>query len=142
MRRLLVMVSCCAVAAVLTTWALQSGVFRGNPVVLSSAVASIPKCSPHPTPVAVEDLALKRWTSCDMGDLQVVFPDGQVVDIDAPGGSAGVLPNGTSDSFPRYYVENLGSYGVVAVRELARQPRTYWGAPKAVDLIRQTPDGI
>lgn len=106
--------------------------------------SAIPKtsCSAPYSQVAVDELADDRWTSCDMKDHVVVFPDGitaevgEVGAVTGPPGGNGPLPDNVT-----YVVENLGKYGVVAVRTDHGQ-RQYWGSSHGVDLLKKTPKGI
>jgi hypothetical protein len=106
--------------------------------------SAIPKtsCSDPYSQVAVAKLADDRWTSCNMKEHVVLFPDGitaevgEVGAVTGPPGGNGPLPDNVT-----YVVENLGKYGVVAVRTDHGQ-RQYWGSARGIGLLKKTPSGL
>jgi hypothetical protein len=106
--------------------------------------SEIPKasCSDLYSQVRVAKVAEQRWTSSDMKGHIVVFPDGitaqvgDVADVTGLAGGNGPLPDNIT-----YVVENLGKYGVIAVRT-DHGHRQYWGSSRGIDLLKKTPKGI
>lgn len=113
----------------------------GSPIIPESAIPKT-SCSDPYSQVVVTDLAQDKWTSCDMKGHVVVFLDGvtaevgEVGAITGPPGGNGPLPDHVS-----YVVENLGKYGVIAVRT-DHGHRQYWGSSRGIDLLKKTPKGI
>jgi hypothetical protein len=74
---------------------------------------------------------------CDPVGHRLVFPDGATVEITKFGGSTG-LDQGPGK--PRYYVENLGKWGVIGVR-VEGGAKQYWGANKGVRAVKNRRSG-
>jgi len=93
--------------------------------------------TPPNRPIPVEQLAQSRWLRCDPVGHYALFPDGEKVEISSYGGSTG-LDQGPGQ--PRYFVENLGKWGVIAVLKDG-DDKQYWGAARGVEAVKNRRSG-
>lgn len=128
--RLIVGLAAAAVLILIGT-VLWTRVFPSDVITLPPSASPEAKC-PTGSTVEVQDLAQHRWQNCDLVDGQVKFPDGSIVTVAEFGGSSGL---DLGQNAPRYFVENLGNYGVIAVRRYEGE-LTYWGPSKGQALVK------
>lgn len=92
----------------------------------------VPCDLPEDTEIEVDDLPAVSPVVCELRDVQVRFPDGQLVEIDAYSATGSVdIGDGRIYSFGSF-----DAYGLAVSVERPGEKRLWWGTPEGIRRLQ------